>query len=261
MSRFIDRIKKASQVAPKPLGFRVAKSASEKPRMLLVVTLSPLAVSGLADFVVGADAGLLRAGKLSPAAKAIKEASQAMPDIPWGGWLKEIGKEGLKQLASAGGDFVVFPAANAPLTMLKNDGVGKILEIDASLSEGLLRTIESLPVDAVFVAEREGERSLSWHHLMLFQYFSEVTARPLLVTVPTDVTGDELVALWEAGVVGVVVGVSAEKPAGEIKSLRETIDKLAFPPRRKRRKAEPLLPYISGAGAIEEEEEEEEEGE
>ena len=75
-------------------------------------------------------------------------------------------------------------------------------------------------------------------------------------------TAGELEALWEAGIDGVVVAISAGQPEGEVKALRQAIDSLTSLPPRKRGKTEALLPYIGGGTSTvtdtEEDEEEEE---
>jgi len=259
MSRFIDRLNQVSRAAPQSMGFRTAQPVSEKPKILLIASLAQANVSSLAGYAAGADAGLLRIPELSSGARALKEISQAMSDIPWGGWLRNIGKEGIKQMVKAGCDFVVFPAANTSLTMLQDNEMGKILEVEASLSEGLLRAVNELPVDAVLIAGELEERFLTWHHLMLFQRFADLLTNPLLVSIPPNVTTNELQALWGTGVNGVVIEVGVGQPAERLKELRQTIDSLAFPSQRKRGKVKALLPYISGeASAVTEEEEEEE---
>jgi hypothetical protein len=83
----------------------------------------------------------------------------------------------------------------------------------------------------------------------------------LLVSISSNVTANELQALWETGVDGVIVEVEARQPAGRVSKLRQAIDKLTFPSQRKRGKAEALLPRIGGEPStvtIEEEEEGEE---
>jgi len=85
--------------------------------------------------------------------------------------------------------------------------------------------------------------------------------KPLLVSVPSNVTVNELQPLWEAGVDGVVVEVGVGQPVEGLKGLRRTIDNLAFPSQRKRGKAEALLPYVSPEASMVTEEEEEEEEE
>jgi len=159
-----------------------------------------------------------------------------------------------------GCDYVVFPSTNTSLAIFQGDEVGKILEVESSLSDGLLRAVNELPVDAVLVAsEQRKGYFLTWHHLMLFQRFADLLTKPLLVSIPLIVTASELQALWEAGVDGVVVEVGAGQPAERLKELRRVIDKIAFPSPRQRRKAGALLPYIGGETSIVTEEEGEEE--
>ncbi|MBA7518007.1 hypothetical protein ES705_10072 [subsurface metagenome] len=257
MSRFIDKLNQVSRVVPQSMGFMKAQPVSEKPKILLIASLAGAGVGGLADYVAGADAGLLRIPKLSSGAKTLKKMSQAAPDIPWGGWLRNIDQNGIKQMAKAGCDFVVFPAANTPLALLQNDEIGKILEVEPSLSEGLLRAVNELSIDAVLIAGEQGESHfLTWHHLMLFQRFADLLTKHLLASIPSNVTANELQALWEAGVDGVVIEVGAGQPVERLKELRQTIDKLVFPSQRKRKKAEVLLPYISRETGIVSEDEE-----
>jgi len=260
MSRFIDKLNRLSRAEPQPIGFRATQLASPKPKIQLVASLAQESVESLVDHTAGADAGLLRITKLSSGAKTLQQISQAVSDIPWGGWLKDSSPGGIKQMTKAGCDFIVFPATNTPLAILQNDKVGKILEVEASLSEGLLRAANELPIDAVLIAseQREGY-SLTWQHLMLFQRFADLLTKPLLVSIPPKVTAGELQAIWEAGVDGVVTEVTVEQPQDRLKELRQIIDKLAFPSPRKREKREPLLPYIGKEPSMETIEEEEEE--
>lgn len=225
---------------------------SPRPKMLLVASLAQVSVDSVADYVAGADAGLLPISQLSSGTETLRKISQAVSDIPWGGWLRGISRGEMKQMKKVGCDFVVFPAANTSLAILQNNEVGKILEVEASLSEGLLRTIDELPVDAVLIAgEQTEEYFLTWQHLMHFWRFANSLAKPLLVSVPSIVVANELQVLWEVGVDGVVVEVGA----GGLKKLRQAIDKLTLPPLRRRRKAEALLPYISAGPGVTTEEE------
>jgi len=223
--------------------------------MQLIASLAQVNVGSLA----GADAGLLRISKLSSRAKTLEKMCQVVSDIPWGGWLRDVGSEGVKQVVKAGCDFVVFSAANTSLAVLQDDEVGKILEVEASLSEGLLRAVNELSVDAVLIAgEQEREYSLTWHHLMLFQYLAGLLTKPLLVSIPSNITANELQALWEAGVSGVVVELGGEQPGERLAALRREIDKLNLPLSRKRGEVRALLPQIGGEMGITTEDEDEE---
>jgi len=258
MSKLIDKLSWVSQVGLQPMGFRAAQSVSQKPRMTLIATLAQVDVDRLADWVAGADAGLLQIPKLSSGVKTLGEVCQAMPDIPWGGWLRDMDREGIGQVVEAGCDFVVFPAANTPLAILQDDKVGKILEVEALLNEGLLKAVDDLAVDAVLIAgEHRKDYFLTWHHLMLFRRCVNLLTKPLLVSVPSNVAANELQALWEAGVGGVVVEAGVGQPVGRLTELHQMIDKLTFSSPGKQRKIEPLLPYIHGEADIVSEEEEE----
>ena len=247
-----------SQAVPQSMGFGTMQKVSSKSRMLIIADLAQANGNGLADYVDGADAGLLRISNLSEGAIKLREICEVVSGIPWGSWLKDVGQGGMEQLVEAGCDFVVFPPANTPLAIHQDTKLGKILQVEASLSEGLLRTVNELPVDAVLSAgEQEGEHFLTWHHLMLFQRLADLLIKPLLVSVPPNVTAYELQTLWETGVEGVMVKVGVGQPAGRLKELRRVIDKLTFTSRRKRGKVEALLPDISGNRSIVAEEEEE----
>jgi len=241
------------------MGFKAAQPVSQRPKMLLLASLAQADIDNLADYVAGADAGLLRVPELSSGTKILQKVLQVVPDIPWGGWLG--GSQGeIKQIAKAGCDFVVFSAANTPLTILQGDEAGKILEVEASLNEGLLRAVDELPVDAVLITgEQEGEYFLTWHHLMLFQRFAHLLSKPLLVSAPSNITANELQILWGAGVTGVVVEIKLGQPAEKLRELRQEIDKLIFPPQRRGGKVEALLPpKIGGETSTVAEAEEEE---
>ena len=235
------------------MGFKAGQPVSPRPKMLLIASLAQANVDSVADYVAGADAGLLRISRLGTDTKVLQEYSEAVPGIPWGGWLRGISRKEMKQVKRVSCDFVIFPAANTSLAILQNDEVGKILEVEASLAEGLLRTIGELPVDAVLIAgEQKEDYFLTWQHLMLFWRFASSLTKPLLASVPSSVAASELQMLWEAGVDGVIV----EAGVGGLKALRQAVNKLTFPSQRRRRKAEPLLPYISPGPSVATEEEE-----
>jgi len=241
------------------MGFRTVRTASSEPRILLIASLAQTGdADRLAGCVDGADAVLLRLAKSGPAAKTLQKTGASLPDLPWGGWLEDISAKKVEILVEAGCDFTVFPAASRILAAPQDDKVGKILQVEASLGEGLLRAINDLPVDAVLATDTsEADGSIAWHHLMLLQRLANLLVNPLLTMVSASVTAGELKALMEAGVGGMVVEADADKPGG-LKELRRLINEL--PPRslHKRRKAEALLPYAGSVKDTEPEEDEEE---
>ena len=257
MSKLIDKLNQASQSAPQPIGFRAVQPASSKPKMLLIAKPTKSDADNLAEYISGADGVLLHIPQ-NPTAKTLQKVSRTIPEIPWGWWLEGNGQRKIERIAKAGYDFIAFPATSTSLAIPKGDKVGRILQVEASISEGLLRTVGDLPVDAVLVtSEREGEYPLTWHHLMLFQRFANLLTKPLLVSIPSNITTGELQALWDAGVSGVIVEAETGQPAGKLNGLRQAIDKLTVPSSHKERKGKALIPHITAETALSEEEGEE----
>ena len=255
MSRFIDKLKQTSKMVPQPMGFKLASSVIAKPVIQIVARLAEADVASLADCVAGADAGLLPLVKSSQGVKAFSKATQDVSGIPWG----VLGYAGVKSLESAvkaGCDFIVFPASGALLPVVRNEKVGRILQVEVSLDGSLLRAVNGLPIDAVLInGEKKG--SLTWQNLMQFQYFADTLTKPLLAAVPPTLTVDEIEALWAVGVDALVVEVGAGQPVGRINELRKAVDGLTFPPRSRRGKGEALLPVMgTEMEAVSEEEEE-----
>lgn len=260
MSKFIDNLNRLSRGAPQSIGFRTQQPASPKPKIQLVASLAREKAESLTGYVAGADAGLFHISKLSTGVEVLQKISKALPDIPWGVWLED-GWGKAKEFTKVGCDFIVFPAISTPLDLIEATEVGKILELEPSISEGLLRAVNELPIDAVFIAGEEGH-FLTWQNLMLFQRFANLVTKPLLTSIPVPMTGSELQALWKAGVSGVITEVKVEQPQNRLKKLRQEIDKLEFSSLRSRDRTEVRLPRMSlepGTVTIEEEEEEEEE--
>ena len=153
-------------------------------------------------------------------------------------------------LIGAGCDFVVF-SPTARITDLPDEKTGKIVQVDSSMDDGLLRAINDMPADAVLVTDTlDSNETLTLHQLLM-------VVAPT-VPVPASITQAELKALQDAE----IDGVMAEMDGESLKNLRKTVSKL--PPRsaKKRDKGGVLLPRTGGESATmpppDEEEEEEE---
>lgn len=250
MSKIIDKINRASKVEPQPMGFGRMQQSPPKPKLQLVAVLAKAEVSK----VDGADAALLQVSDPDTGVKAIKKTIEAASDVPWGVWLKGDGTA-INEVIKAGADFVVFPAESTPITIPEEDKkTGKILELDPALNLNLLVAVNELPVDAVIIDNKPDKGFLTWQNIMLFQRFADILAKPLLVTVPSSVTSDELKALWQAGVDGILIDAAE----GKIKDLRKLIEETTFNLPRKRVKSGAIIPHVGVPTAAHEEQEEEE---
>lgn len=256
MSQLIDRLNQVTKAAARSLGFKSQRAVSTKPCILLIASVS----QGDSGNVPGADAVLLRVSGADPGTKELGKICQAAAEIPCGGWLSNESVKEAKQVVEAGVDFIVFPA-DAPVAVLQGNEskIGRVLQIDESLNAGPLRAIGELAVDAVLLARSlEGKDSLTWNDLMLFRYIAGAVDRHLLVTVPSNITADELKTLWDAGVNGVIIEVGDNQPVRDLSALRQAIEGMTFTPRQKQVIARLAMPS-PGAEEIETEEEEEDE--
>jgi len=242
MSKLIDRLNQVAEGTPQPLGFRTMPNEPAKPKLSIVASLTNFNADRLPDAIAGAGAVLF---KLAPEAKTLKQISQSLSDLPWGLYLEDTGKKEINPLIEAGCDFVVFtPRACVSVIPKEESKIGKILQVASTLNESLLRTINELAIDAVLIAdEPKGDPFLTWHSLMLLRRLANLLIKPLLLQLPSPVTDGELQILWETGVDGVVVEADVAQPS-RLAQLRQRIDQLTFP-LRKRRRASALLPYIS----------------
>jgi hypothetical protein len=263
MSRLIDELKKLAQVTPQPMGFRAARKVELTPKILIIASLdvSPPAADAPVDSIDGADALLFHSDKSNITAKAIQKIIEPLPNIPWGVYLEDNDDKQAAASIEAGCDFVVFSPASQLSMVTHNEKVGKVLQVESSMDDGLLRAVNDLPVDALLVADTSEESGpLVWHQLMILQHLGNLISKPLIIPVPASITEVELKVLGEIGIDGVMVEVDTTK-TGELKELREAISKL--PPRsaRKRGRVDVLLSRAvseTPATAPDEEEEEDE---
>jgi hypothetical protein len=243
MSKFIERLQQVLQPPSQSMGFKTAQAEQARPKIQLVVNItgikskSPLKELDTADALVSPN----------PVVGIGKTIS--------GSWLFKGDGEEVEKSVKSGIDFVILPANGE--VMPPDKKIGKILQIEASITDVLLRTVNELPVDAILLTEdKENGLALTWKRLMLIQRFSSTLSKPLLIEVLPDVSDSELQQIWEAGVSGIIITIDAEQVESVVQKLRKTIDKLSFPSRRKRDKSLAILPRVE----IEPEKPEEDEG-
>jgi hypothetical protein len=260
MSRLIEKFHRASR-AEAPMGFRAARTAAAVPKILLIAGLEAGTLEKRADYLEAADAVLLHFTGTAWTVKAVQKTAAALPDIPWG---LDMADDEAKKVAGmeAGADFMIFAIDSQVADTPKTDKTGKVLQVESSMDDGLLRAINDLPVDAVLATDVSGGEgaTLLWHQVMIIQHLANLLAKPLIVPARADISEKELKALWDAGVDGIIVAF--DKAGTGIKEMRQAIDKL--PPRsgRKRGKTGVILPRAAGetrepAPPDEEEEEDE----
>jgi hypothetical protein len=246
MSRFIDKLNKANRTSSAPIGFRTAQTGGGQPKILLVASVSLENAGDPGDYLKGADAVLLHAAGSRLSAKAVEAAIGSLGNLPGGILLDNAGTGNTAPLMKTGCDFVVFTADSLVRAIPPDEAIGKILRIEPSLEDSLIRVINSLPVDAVFTTKLyQTGNTMDWHHLMSLQRLGIMLTKPLLATVPPDIAAGELQAIREADVKGLIIEADASRP-DTLPKISHAISQLPPPTARKPGKVEALLPSTGG---------------
>jgi hypothetical protein len=233
MSKFIEKLQQVFQPTVQSMGFISAKSERVRPRIQLLLDVANGKSKSQLKELDKADALLLPISALG-ADSTISGGRQVKGDA-----------EEVDKFIKAGADFIVLPANGEVLPPEKK--IGKILQIEASITDVLLRAVSSLPVDAVLIKEEDNAQGFTWKRLMLIHRFSSLAGKPLMVEVMPTVTENELQQIWEAGVSGIIIKTDAEQAEAVALNLRNIIDKLTFPSKRKLEKNMAIVPHIENA--------------
>lgn len=258
MSRFIDRLREAWEGGGhQPMGF--ARAAQKQPPSLLtILALSSSTPETVAAAVeAGADALLLSLDAPGSNLDGVAGIAEAAGKVPWGVSLSAPAEETVQALRERGCDYLVFPLAQAPISILQEEEMGKVLTVDARLEERLARGVEQLAVDAV-LARVEVEGRVTLDRFLEYLYLFSLTGQPLLVNLPQEWTAADLEELRDDGVSGLVVPFAGREQAGEVRRLKEALASLG--PRSRRKEAlHPRVPPPSFSPRPQEMDEEEEE--
>lgn len=231
MSKFIDRLKQVIQPPPPPMGFRPKNVEDFRPKIQLVARLHNYKPSQI-DSLTAADAFI------------ISEPETLKNDIPYGLWLDTGTVEEVNKAIEKGADFVVFPASGDILPSDKK--IGKILKLNPSVTDVLLRTTNDLPLDAVLIDEDNDSHSIiDWQKLMLSRRFTSMLTKPVLVPVSLTVTATELQLIWDAKISGVLVDIKSAADTTVLENLRKLINELTYPSPKKPDKLMPILPQAT----------------
>lgn len=258
MSKLLEKLERVSRSKVQPMGFGAVAARSKTSPMVVVASLSK-GTTSLTATEGGADAVLVSIGDLSTEADALGRVTKSVGATPWGVSLKKVTKDDIGRLVEMGCDFLVFTGTRTPSALLREQGLGKVLEIDPSLPDSLARAINRLPIDAVLIGGGMDEPSLTVERLMVCERLATLVRKPILVPLPSELVEGDLEALWDAEVRGLLVDFGEASPEGKLAKLRQAIE--ALPQRRKKpkEKLDAILPrFVEGSIPQPEEEEVEE---
>jgi hypothetical protein len=252
MSKFAENLERVYRGTAPSLGFRKSAEAETSPLLFVANLTKTSAADANTLAAAGIDAGIVGGKGIS--AKSCGELTKALGDVPLGFFLESTEKEAIAKSIDLGCDFVVF-GLKTPLEAVNREGLGRVLRIEPSLEPGLVRAVNALPIRIDGVLITVDEPAITIERLLIYQRFTELLNKPLLVSLSAMITADELSTLFNAGINGLVLpeAVSAEAFAG----LKTTTAGLSRISKRKAGMAA-ILPQVSGELETEVEEEEEE---
>ncbi len=224
MGKLREKLRRAIRAEPpRPLGFgRVPADAVRVPPVVLIGHLDawdPNLVGHLK--AAGIDTLILPGSNQPPEA-------EVLAGLTWGVELGgNLNAELLSRYFEAGADFVLLEP-EAPAELLSPDG-GRYLRLTPDFPNGLLRSLDLLPVEGFCLRAPAAGEALTVSDLLVFLKFAAVSRKPILYELGRLPTQTELPVLRDAGVVGLVVPATFANLEA-LGDLREAVDKL---PRRR----------------------------
>ena len=228
MSKLLDKLEQLSEGRAQPLGFGAAVARGKSLPMVIVASV-PVGDAKLAAIAAkaGADAVLMTLEHQEKMDEALAKLSSAKTDIPWGASLTAVTKEEVEQLIEMDCDFVIFAPDKTPAAVLGAEKIGKVLQIDPSLSDSLAKAISRLSIDAVLLGPvSEDQSRLTVHQLMVYERLAAGAGKHLLAAMPPGLPIDDIESLWGLGVRGVVVDLAVKNPQKRLSQVKEAIQKL-----------------------------------
>src|SRR4030042_4612433 len=153
MSKLLEKLERISEGSGQPIGFGAAVNRTKISPMLIIASVPAVntQLTGVAD-KEGIDAILITADNLAKDKKVLAKIDNTKIGVPWGVAMDAVTLEDIEQLIGMGCAFVIFGPAQTPAAVLNEDKIGKVLKIDPTLTDSMLRALSRLSVDAVVLS-------------------------------------------------------------------------------------------------------------
>lgn len=225
MSELIERLEKAGQGSPTPMGFGAMAHREVDVGPFLVVATMSLEELDPPPAEAPADAYLVEFEVLHHASRA----GQTLEGRLWGARLPSLDRSTIEALKEAGCDFVVLSPESTEGAVLLEEDIGKLVAVEPGLDEDTARAINDLPLDGVVFRPHGALRPLTVQRLMDLDKDRSLLDRPFLLEAAEPFSPEELDALRELGIYGLLAPLKDWKT---LEALRRSVEAL---PRRRRR--------------------------
>ena len=254
MSKLLSKFVKISRGSPAPMGFGHASRPQKTPAMAFIGLLSQNYKRGATRLNrIEADGALLRG--VNPD-QVLTDITGVLGEVPWGLEAEETNGDSVDTLVEKGCDFFLVSPDKVTVEAVKDDRAAFLLTLPPNADDSFLRTIEDLPISAVFMSIGHASSPLNLQHLIDIGSVRTMFDKYLLVEVPNTVSAKELEGLRDMGVDAVVVdaGQSSEKV---LKGIKQDLLDMPRQPKPKLERTTPMLAVGLGASASHADEEEE----
>jgi hypothetical protein len=221
MSRFLDRIERVSNGTSSSIGFGAAR-AEKLPGMCLVAQISGNYTAGLAAISDLTPDAVIISGMSD--AKTTKSLVKSLSSIAWGARLPSIDEKVTKAYRNFGCDLIVFSMNDTTISALASDGIARILCITTNIEERTIWAIDTLPVDILLLSMRDITKPWTLSDLTTIGTISGRTSKYILIEVSDPPMPNDLEALRNAGVHGLVLDVGAVSPQALVRLKSDLLD-------------------------------------
>lgn len=243
MSKLRDRIREAGQRRTRAFGFVRREEGPEAPRILVMAEVDG---AGAAQAAVEAGAGaLLHTG----AASSVAETVQAANGTPVGMRIDGATREDTRALLDAGGDFVIFDAAQTVAEALLERKLGRVVVAPNGASDDELRRYGALDLDAILVGDPG--QGLSVLGQLEMRRMAESARAPLAVLMGPSPASPSL-ELWRNAGAGLVIVPGASGALADVVQAAREVPPPPEPGDDERPR--PLLPQGRPASSLDDDE-------
>ena len=233
-SKFLERLDEIREGAPPRLGFGTTRPA-RLPGMALIVSAdgkdTAASAGGMApDAVIIGGSDASQAGEIGEAASGVN----------WGVRVDGLTAADAASWREGGADVLVFSLPGTALGAVTSKDAARVLVVDAGASSEDLRDINPMPVDAVLVSLPGDPEGWTLQDLSSVARVSGRVGKHVLAEISGAPDGDTLEALRNAGVCGVVIGLTAGEDV--IKALKESLLNMPRPGSDRRSRSNAILP-------------------
>ena len=228
MSKLIDLIGRLGQQSAQPIGFGALTGRVESSPTMALIGSAQAGKSGI-DSANGLPDGVDAIVFSDEDAKPVLELLEAgaPEDLVWGASVGSLGNTDLNSLVEAGCDYVLVEPA-APSGVVGNPDLGTIVVTSKPADRLTGAALRSLSVDGSLNTSVIGDGGMNFATLVNVVKVGASIGGVMLVEVNDSVSTEDLTALRDAGVDGLVVPLENTQLVGQlVESIRE------LPPRRR----------------------------